>query len=130
MMLPAKACSQTKRFVVVLFLLLLGSVVQGAGTEADGLVEEVVVEAHPLSEGGVAQPTASLFGTALERAQEGTLGDTLRNIAGVNSASFGPAVGRPVEAAAGSSTRASAVDGCRGGSPAGFLYSLLYSCRR
>ncbi|MEC8021793.1 MAG: TonB-dependent receptor plug domain-containing protein, partial [Pseudomonadota bacterium] len=44
----------------------------------------------------MAQPTASLFGTALERAQEGTLGDTLRNIAGVNSASFGPAVGRPV----------------------------------
>ena len=96
MVLPAKARSQTKRFLVALFLLLLGSVVQGAGIEADGLIEEVVVEAHPLSEGGVAQPTSSLFGTALERAQEGTLGDTLRNIAGVNSASFGPAVGRPV----------------------------------
>ena len=96
MVIPAKARSQIKRFLVGLFLLLLGSVVQGAGIKADGLIEEVVVEAHPLSEGGVAQPTASLFGTALERAQEGTLGDTLRNIAGVNSASFGPAVGRPV----------------------------------
>ena len=88
MVLPAKARSQTKRFLVALFLLLLGSVVQGAGIEADGRIEEVVVEAHPLSEGGVAQPTSSLFGTALERAQEGTLGDTLRNIAGGEFSEF------------------------------------------
>ena len=47
---PAKARSQTKRFLVALFLLLLGSVVQGAGIKADGLIEEVVVEAHPLSQ--------------------------------------------------------------------------------
>ena len=60
------------------------------------VIEEVVVRAHPLSAEGLAQPIAVVSGIELQRVLSPSLGETLRNVPGVNSASFGQAVGRPV----------------------------------
>lgn len=67
-----------------------------AQTPSEPEIEEVLVRAHPLSAEGLAQPVAVLAGEDLERALAPSLGETLRNIPGVHSASFGQAVGRPV----------------------------------
>ena len=76
------------------------SILPGVATHAqesdDEPIEELIVRAHPLSTENLAQPIASLNGPELERALAPSIGETLRNIPGVNSASFGQAVGRPV----------------------------------
>ncbi|MEO1203342.1 MAG: TonB-dependent receptor [Pseudomonadota bacterium] len=59
-------------------------------------VEELVVRAHPLSAENLAQPVATLAGRELERALAPSIAETLSDIPGVHSASFGQAVGRPV----------------------------------
>ena len=59
-------------------------------------IEEVVVTAHPLSADGMAQPFDHLQGDELERKLAGNIGDTVAQQPGIHSASFGPAVGRPV----------------------------------
>jgi iron complex outermembrane receptor protein len=60
--------------------------------------EAIVVEADPLRGplGEVAQPITVLRGETLEARKAATLGDTLAMTPGVQSASFGPGVGRPV----------------------------------
>ena len=63
---------------------------------ADPELEEVVVTAHPLSAGGLAQAAVVLDGAQLERDLANNIGETVARQAGVHSASFGPAVGRPV----------------------------------
>ena len=63
---------------------------------ADETIEELVVRAHPLSAENLAQPVATLRGKALDRALAPSIAETLRNIPGVHSSSFGQAVGRPV----------------------------------
>jgi len=65
-------------------------------TEETGIIEEMVVIAHPLSSEGLAQPTIVLEGDALARNLATTLGETLINQPGIHSSSFGQAVGRPV----------------------------------
>ena len=67
-----------------------------AQTPPDERIEEVLVRAHPLSAEGLAQPIAVLSGDALKRALAPSLGETLHDVPGVHSASFGQAVGRPV----------------------------------
>ena len=67
-----------------------------ANAEAGPLVEEVIVRAHPLSAEGMTQPVASLEGDALERALAPSVAETLRDVPGIHSSSFGQAVGRPV----------------------------------
>ncbi len=59
-------------------------------------LEEIVVRAHPLSAENVAQPIATLNGRELHRSLAPSIAETLRDIPGVHSASFGQAVGRPV----------------------------------
>ncbi|MGI9323937.1 MAG: TonB-dependent receptor [Pseudomonadales bacterium] len=59
-------------------------------------VEEIVVVAHPLSGEGLAQATVVLTGEALERKLGNSVGATLAQEPGINSAQFGHAVGRPV----------------------------------
>ena len=59
-------------------------------------IEEVIVRAHPLSAEGLAQPVAVLSGATLNRVVSPSLAETLRDIPGVHSSSFGQAVGRPV----------------------------------
>lgn len=84
-------------------LCLLGWAATAAG-EADtdtskgteNAIEEVVVTAHPLSADGLAQPTDTLAGEELAWSMADSIGATLANKPGIHSASFGPAVGRPV----------------------------------
>ncbi len=67
-----------------------------AQESADEPIDELVVRAHPLSAENLAQPVSTLSGDALERALAPSIAETLRNIPGVHSSSFGQAVGRPV----------------------------------
>ena len=66
-----------------------------SGGEANS-IEEVVVTAHPLSGDGLAQPADSLSGEELNWKIAESIGATLAQEPGIHSASFGPAVGRPV----------------------------------
>ena len=59
-------------------------------------LEEVIVTSHPLAEGGLSQSSIVLSGDKLSEELESSLGETLANSAGIRSASFGGAVGRPV----------------------------------
>lgn len=58
----------------------------------------VEVKATPLAATAehLSQPVAILVGEALDAAKAGTLGDTVAKLPGVQSASFGPGVGRPI----------------------------------
>ena len=62
----------------------------------DTPIEEIVIYAHPLSGEGLAQATHVLEGDALARDAGASIGQTVSKLPGVQSASFGPAVGRPV----------------------------------
>ncbi|MCZ0942466.1 MAG: TonB-dependent receptor [Gammaproteobacteria bacterium] len=59
-------------------------------------IEEVIVTAHPLSSGGLAQPVEALRGEELDREIADTIGATVARKPGIHTTSFGPAVGRPV----------------------------------
>ena len=67
-----------------------------AAEAADPKLEEIIVTAHPLSAGGLSQPAVVLDGTQLERNLGDSIGVTVSRQPGIHSASFGPAVGRPV----------------------------------
>ena len=67
-----------------------------AADAAEPKLEEVVVTAHPLSAGGLAQAAVVLDGAQLERDLADNIGATVARQAGIHSASFGAAVGRPV----------------------------------
>lgn len=66
------------------------------GAQAAGPIESVTVYAHPLSASGVAQASLVLAGESLQRSIAANLGSTLAKQAGIHSAAFGDAVGRPV----------------------------------
>ena len=59
-------------------------------------IEEIVVRAHLLSTEGLAQPTAVLDNETLKRVAAVSIGETLIDLPGIQSSSFGQAVGRPV----------------------------------
>ena len=59
-------------------------------------IEEIRVLAHPLAEEGSAQSITVLSGEELAKNVQGSLGETLKGEAGIQTASFGSAVGRPV----------------------------------
>ena len=67
-----------------------------AQDSGDDTIEELVVRAHPLSAETLAQPIATLSGAELERALAPSIGETLGDLPGVHSSSFGQPVGRPV----------------------------------
>lgn len=67
-----------------------------ANTEADSPAEEITVFAHPLADNGTAQNITVLAGDELAREVQVSLGETLSAEAGIQSASFGTAVGRPI----------------------------------
>ena len=70
--------------------------VDAAAEAADPKLEEIVVTAHPLSAGGLSQEAVVLEGAQLERDLADNIGATVDRQAGIHSASFGTAVGRPV----------------------------------
>jgi len=59
-------------------------------------LEEVLIVAHPLAEDGTAQTITVVSGEELARKVHSSLGETLSGEAGIQSASFGTAVGRPI----------------------------------
>ncbi len=59
-------------------------------------LEEVRVTGHPLSAEGLAQPATVLRDEELRRKMQASIGDTVAREAGIRSASFGQAAGRPV----------------------------------
>ena len=67
-----------------------------ADTNSDESIEEIKVVAHPLADNGTAQTVTVLSGNELAREVQFSLGETLSGEAGIQSASFGSAVGRPI----------------------------------
>ena len=65
-------------------------------SDADSTLEEIRVLAHPLADNGTAQTITTLSGDELAREVQFSLGETLSGEAGIQSASFGSAVGRPI----------------------------------
>ena len=63
---------------------------------ANSALEEITVTAHPLAENGTAQSITVLSDDELARKVQSSLGATLSGEAGIQSASFGTAVGRPI----------------------------------
>ncbi len=59
-------------------------------------IEEIRVFAHPLADNGTAQNITVLSDDELAREVQSSLGETLSAEAGIQSASFGTAVGRPI----------------------------------
>ena len=62
----------------------------------DDSLEEITIKAHPLHEQGLSQSVEVLRGAELADALDSNLGDTLAKQAGIRSASFGAAAGRPI----------------------------------
>ena len=77
-------------------LFLLSLALPATASADQSSLQEVMVEAHPLSSEGLAQPVVVLEGDALARKRGTTLGQTLGKEPGIQSQSFGVAVGRPV----------------------------------
>ena len=80
---------------VVAILTAFSSYAETNNDETDG-IEEIIVTAHPLGGEGLSQPSDVLYGDALAEELDASIGGTLSNLPGVQSASFGYAVGRPV----------------------------------
>lgn len=59
-------------------------------------LEEILIIAHPLADNGTAQAITVLSDEELARTASESLGETLAGEAGIQSASFGTAVGRPI----------------------------------
>ena len=83
-------------------LLIAAPLVQAAANDQLSIddrrspIEEVIITSHPLYEGGSAQSLSVLGGEELEENLQSSLGETVAHLPGISSASFGPAVGRPV----------------------------------
>ena len=63
--------------------------------QTDDSIEEIVVRSHPLAQNGSAQSVTVLSGDELAQKLQGSIGATVAREAGVQSASYGTAVGRP-----------------------------------
>jgi len=59
-------------------------------------IEEVIVFSHPLSGEGLSQAAELIDGEELQRVLDSNIGSTLGKLPGIQTASFGKAVGRPV----------------------------------
>lgn len=77
-------------------LLLVASAASAEDDQHDDTIEEIVVTAHPLSDEGLSEPAIVLEGPQLDREAATSIGESIARQAGIHSASFGTAVGRPV----------------------------------
>ncbi len=62
----------------------------------DDTLEEIVVTSHPLAQNGSAQSITVLSGDELAEKLQGSIGAVVAREPGVQSASYGTGVGRPV----------------------------------
>ncbi|MFT5976084.1 MAG: iron complex outermembrane receptor protein [Gammaproteobacteria bacterium] len=90
----------SKNHIAVLVAGLTLPIINQAHAQIDSAstsqLEEIRVLAHPLAENGTAQTVTILRGDELAREVQFSLGETLSGEAGIQSASFGSAVGRPI----------------------------------
>ena len=64
--------------------------------EEPGMIEEIVVRAHPLGRDGLAQASDVLEADELERKAVDNIGATVGNEPGIHNSSYGAGAGRPV----------------------------------
>ena len=64
--------------------------------EESGVIEEIVVRAHPLARDGLAQPSDVMEADELERKAVDNIGATVGNEPGIHNSSYGAGAGRPV----------------------------------
>jgi iron complex outermembrane receptor protein len=76
--------------------ILTAMAAQAAAQAEDDNVYEIVTTAIHTNVGETSLPITVLAGEELRNATRATIGETLANLPGINSASFGPAVGQPV----------------------------------
>ena len=63
--------------------------------QTNSSIEEIIITSHPLAQNGSAQSITVLSGDELAQKLQGSIGATVAGEAGVQSASYGTAVGRP-----------------------------------
>lgn len=88
--------TQLAIFVAGLSLPMIHQAHAVENSSSDSQLEEIKVLAHPLADNGSAQNVTILSGDELAREVKFSLGETLSSEAGIQSASFGTAVGRPI----------------------------------
>ena len=76
--------------------ILAAMAAEAAAQAEDDNVYEIVTTAIHTNVAETALPITVLAGEELRNATRATIGETLANLPGINSASFGPAVGQPV----------------------------------
>ena len=81
---------------IATFLSCANTVATAEETDSQEIIDEVVVRAHPLSAEGLAQPLVVLESEEIRRRMAPSVGGIVADIPGVNSSSFGQAVGRPI----------------------------------
>ena len=90
----------SKNHIAVLVAGLTLPIINQAHAQVDSTstsqLEEIRAVAHPLAENGMAQTVTILRGDELAREVQFSLGETLSGEPGIQSASFGSAVGRPI----------------------------------
>lgn len=67
-----------------------------SASQSNTAIEEVVVQGHPLSSDGLAQPVIIIDDAELQGRKAASIGETLQGLPSMSSTSFGQAVGRPV----------------------------------
>lgn len=80
----------------LLFIISVLFFCHSATAQEQDQLEEIIVTAHPLAKNGLAQAATVLGGAELEEKLQGSIGEAISREPGINSASFGTAVGRPV----------------------------------
>ena len=88
--------SVLKRFFSLLLILTCSIKTTFGQSLPNQKIEEIIVNSHPLSAEGLAQPISILSGDALNRVVSPSLAETLRDVPGIHSSNFGAAVGKPV----------------------------------
>ncbi|HCC45740.1 MAG TPA: TonB-dependent receptor, partial [Gammaproteobacteria bacterium] len=78
---------------IATFLSCANTVATAEETDSQEIIDEVVVRAHPLSAEGLAQPLVVLESEEIRRRMAPSVGGIVADIPGVNSSSFGQAVG-------------------------------------
>jgi len=86
----------TAAIIVGLTLPIFNQALADETSTSSSTLEEINVLAHPLANNGTAQSVSVLSGDELAREVQLSLGETLSREAGIQSASFGAAVGRPI----------------------------------
>jgi iron complex outermembrane recepter protein len=87
---------QHKRYIYVLWALVLAPAADGAHGQSAEPNQTIVITGNPFARQPGAQAASVLSGEALARQRAASLGDTLDGLPGVSASGFGPNSSRPV----------------------------------